>query len=208
MSTYGAIAYTSSVRDAQLRLGSPVAWSAEDPDTDYHLGPEEAKFISGADGFFQATVSETGWPYVQFRGGPPGFVHVLGGTSIGYADLRGNRQYISVGNLAHDNRVALFFVDYASRRRLKLFGRALLSNDDAILEVVAQGADRGRVERAVLIDVVAGAWNCPQHITPRWTEREIAAVVDPLRARIAELEAQLADKHRDAPNGTPLSPTP
>ena len=202
MSSYGAIAYTPSVRDAQRRLGSPIAWSAEDPDAEYQLGPNEAEFIRGADGFFQATVSQTGWPYVQFKGGPSGFVHVLDETRIGYADLRGNRQYISVGNLTHDNRVALFFVDYPSRRRLKLFGRASLSNDDAILGIVAQGADRGRVERAVLIDVVAGAWNCPQHITPRWTAQQIAAAVEPLRARIAELEAQLAP---DVSSGTPSS---
>jgi predicted pyridoxine 5'-phosphate oxidase superfamily flavin-nucleotide-binding protein len=199
MPSYGAIAYTPSVRAAQRNMRSPVAWSAEDPDTEYLLGPDETEFVTGADGFFQATVSDTGWPYVQFRGGPPGFVHVLSPTRIGYADLRGNRQYISVGNLAHDDRVSLFFVDYPSRRRLKLFGHAFVSDDDAIVGPLAQGADRGRIERAVVIDVVAGMWNCHQHITPRWTAQQIDALIAPLHARVVELEAQLAESNSNVP---------
>jgi len=141
-------------------------------------------------------VSQTGWPYVQFRGGPPGFVHVLDSTRIGYADLRGNRQYISVGNLASDDRVALFFIDFATRRRLKLFGHASVSEDGAVAAALARTADRGLVERAVIVDLVAGAWNCPQHITPRWTSEEIGLAVEPLRARIAELETELAQLER------------
>lgn len=167
MATYGAIAYTSSVRAAQARMGSPVALSLEDPNEPFRLDAPEADFISASDGFFQATTSETGWPYVQFRGGPPGFVQVLSDTQIAYADLRGNRQYISVGNLAHDDRVALFFIDFAEQQRLKLFGRAAIVEDADLMERLASTADRGRVERAVVIDLVAGAWNCRQHITPR-----------------------------------------
>ena len=191
MPSYGAIAYTPSVRDAQRRMGSPVAGSAEDADEPFVLGAAEAGFIGASDGFFQATVSETGWPYVQYRGGPPGFVQVLGEARIGYADLRGNRQYISVGNLARDDRVALFFIDFASQRRLKLFGHAAIEEGTSTVELLARTADRGRAERAVVIDLVAGAWNCPQHITPRWTADQVAAVVAPLQARIAELEQEL-----------------
>ncbi len=191
MASYGSIAYTAGVRDAQRRLRSPVAASHEDPSAVFALGDAEVAFVQGSDGFFQATVSETGWPYVQFRGGPPGFVHMLGPATIGYADLRGNRQYISVGNLASNDRIALFFIDFASRRRLKLYGRARVIEAGPIIETVAAGADRGHIERAVLVDVVAAAWNCPQHIPPRWSTEQVAAIVEPLRARIAALEAEL-----------------
>lgn len=178
MPTYGAIAYTDAVRRAQRRLESPVAGSRESAEEPFELGPPERAFIGARDGFYQATVSETGWPYVQFRGGPPGFVEILGPSTIGYADLRGNRQYISAGNLDGDDRVALFFMDYAEQRRLKLYGHADLVEDpsDPRLGRLAALADRGRVERAVIIDVVAAAWNCPQHITPRWTVAEMEAM--------------------------------
>jgi predicted pyridoxine 5'-phosphate oxidase superfamily flavin-nucleotide-binding protein len=192
MPSYGAIAYTPSVRATQRRMGSPVACSTEDADEQFVLTPAESEFITNLDGFFQATTSETGWPYVQYRGGPPGFVHVLSPTRIGYADLRGNRQYISAGNLERDDRVSLFFIDFATQRRLKLFGHASFIDDGPTLATLARTADRGRIERGVVIDLVAGAWNCPQHITPRWTGEQIATAVEPLRARIAELETQLA----------------
>jgi predicted pyridoxine 5'-phosphate oxidase superfamily flavin-nucleotide-binding protein len=192
MASYGSIAYTPSVRQVQRRLGSPVPRSFEDPEKQIALGPAEADLLSSSDGFFQATVSETGWPYVQFRGGPPGFVNVLGPTSIGYADLRGNRQYISVGNLARDDRIALLFIDFSSRRRLKLYGRARIVEDGPELDPLAATAGWGRVERGVIIEIEAGAWNCPQHINARWTVEQVTAVVEPLRARIAELEYQLS----------------
>jgi predicted pyridoxine 5'-phosphate oxidase superfamily flavin-nucleotide-binding protein len=199
MPSYGSIAYTLAVRDAQRRLGSPVARSLEDAGEQIEIGPAEAELLSGSDGFFQASVSETGWPYVQFRGGPPGFVHVLGPTTIGYADLRGNRQYISVGNLSRDDRVALLFIDFAGRRRLKLYGHARVLEDDPLVDVLAATADRGRVERAVVVDVTAGAWNCPQHITQRWTAEQVAAIVEPLRTRIGELESELAGRGGGSP---------
>jgi predicted pyridoxine 5'-phosphate oxidase superfamily flavin-nucleotide-binding protein len=192
MPTYGAIAYTPSVRAAQRRMGSPVALSTEDADEDFALSSAEAEFIATRDGFFQATTSETGWPYVQYRGGPPGFVQVLSPVSIGYANLRGNRQYVSAGNLSYDDRVALFFIDYATQRRFKAYGHARFIDDGPVRAMLARTADRGRVEQGVIIDLVAGAWNCPQHITPRWTSDEIATAVEPLRTRIAELEAELA----------------
>jgi uncharacterized protein len=192
MATYGAIAYTSSVRAAQARMGSPVALSLEDPDEPFRLDAVEADFIGASDGFFQATTSETGWPYVQFRGGPPGFVQVLSDTQIAYADLGGNRQYISVGNLAHDDRVALFFIDFAAQQRLKLFGHASIVDDADLVERLASTAHRGRVERAVVIELVAGAWNCRQHIPQHWRAEDVEQAIRGLQERIHELEDQVA----------------
>jgi predicted pyridoxine 5'-phosphate oxidase superfamily flavin-nucleotide-binding protein len=142
-----------------------------------------------------ASVSETGWPYVQHRGGPPGFVKVLDATTLGFADYRGNRQYVSVGNVLKDDRVALIFVDYPNRTRLKLFGHARVVSPDetdllATLDVPAYGA---RVERAFLIQIAAYDWNCPQHITPRFTQAEIESMMGNLRERLVDLEAQLRE---------------
>jgi predicted pyridoxine 5'-phosphate oxidase superfamily flavin-nucleotide-binding protein len=165
--------------------------STEDAAEAFALNEADADFIAARDGFFQATTSETGWPYVQHRGGPPGFVQVLSPTRIGYADLRGNRQYVSAGNLARDDRVSLLFIDFATQRRLKLFGHADVVDDAPTTAALARTADRGLAERAVIIELVAGAWNCRQHITPRWTREQVATAIEPLQARIAELEAQL-----------------
>jgi hypothetical protein len=145
------------------------------------LTERETHFIAARDGFYQATVSETGWPYVQFRGGPAGFLKVLDGRTIGYADFRGNVQYVSVGNLLTDARVALILMDYANRSRLKILGRARLveeSEDAALPARLAVPGYPSRVERAVLITVEAYDWNCPQHITPRYTEAEFREHLD------------------------------
>ncbi len=156
------------------------------------LGPKEAMFLSTRDSFYIASTSASGWPYVQHRGGPSGFVKLLGDRQIGFADYRGNRQYVSLGNVATDDRVALFFMDYVRRARLKMLGRmravALVDNPDlaASLTDEAYGA---KVERGFVIDVEAFDWNCPQHITPRYTQGDIAEIVAPLQQRIAELEA-------------------
>ena len=156
------------------------------------LGPAEAAFLAARDSFYMATVSETGWPYVQHRGGPPGFLKVLDEQTIGFADFRGNRQYVSVGNLAGDDRVALILVDYPHRRRLKILGRARPVTAAEDPATAASGwrlpGYRAKVERGLLIAVEAFDWNCPQHLTPRFTGAEIAAAVAPLHARIAELE--------------------
>ena len=141
-----------------------------------------------------ATVSETGWPYVQHRGGPAGFVKVLDEKTLGFADFRGNRQYVSVGNLATDNRVSLFFMDYPNRRRLKLLGRTRMvgEDDEGELGKLIVPDYRAAVERGMLIDVEAFDWNCPQHITPRYTENDVATANAALLDKIADLEAQLA----------------
>lgn len=187
------IAFTPAVIAAQEHAYGRAAAPGQPGDRDA-LGPEEIAFVNARDSFYMATVSETGWPYVQHRGGPPGFVKVLGPNEIAFADLRGNRQLLSTGNLAGNDRVALILVDYPRRMRLKILGRARAIDRGVDPELDARvGVDRpgGKTERILRIDVVAFDWNCPQHITPRWTKTEVEAVVAPLRARIAELEALL-----------------
>lgn len=177
---YAAIAFTEAVKAVQGTEGSRQAYRRLEDGPSHHdlLGPAEATYIAARDGFFMASVSATGWPYVQHRGGPPGFLRVLDERTLGFADFRGNRQYVSVGNLSGDGRVSLILVDHAARRRLKIFGRARLldlSGDGAIMTRLEVPGYRARVERGVLIEVAAFDWNCPQHITPRFTAAEIEA---------------------------------
>jgi hypothetical protein len=154
-----------------------------------------AAFLGEADHFWLATVGATGWPYVQHRGGPRGFLRALSPTRIGFADFRGNLQYVSAGNVAGDDRVALIVVDYAHRRRLKLLGHLRFVDardaDADVAAAVAVPGYRARVERIALIDVVAVDWNCPQHITQRFTLDEVEAAAQPLRDRIAALEREI-----------------
>ena len=195
---YSDIAFTPTVRAVQTRLGSRSGYAPLDHADDRRdaLGEAEAAFIEGRDGFYQATVSETGWPYVQFRGGPAGFLKVLDAKTIAYADFRGNVQYISVGNLNGNDRVSIILMDYAKRRRLKILGRVRLvdqADDGALMARLEMPHYRARVERAAVVTVEAYDWNCPQHITPRFTEAEIAQAVAPLHAEIASLKQALAD---------------
>lgn len=138
---------------------------------DAQLGQREADFIRARDSFYMASTSETGWPYVQHRGGPAGFMKVLDAHTIGFADYSGNRQYVSTGNLAHDDRVALIFVDYPNRRRLKLLGHAcaVAKDDSETMERLRDPTYQARIERGFIIQVEATDWNCPQHITRRFS---------------------------------------
>ena len=193
---FADLAFTDRVKEAQLLQGSRESYARLDGGESHHdrLGPAEAAFLAARDSFYMATVGETGWPYVQHRGGPPGFLKVLDERTLGFADFRGNRQYVSVGNLAGDDRVSLILVDYPARRRLKILGRARTVTADqepAVLARLELPGYRAKVERGLLIAVEAFDWNCPQHLTPRFTEAEIAVAVAPLHARIAELEAAL-----------------
>jgi predicted pyridoxine 5'-phosphate oxidase superfamily flavin-nucleotide-binding protein len=158
------------------------------------LGTNEQAFIQLRDSFYMASVSETGWPYIQHRGGPAGFVHVIDPTLIGFADLRGNKQYISLGNLQYDARVALFFMDYPSQTRLKILGRVEVHETDAaapaLFETLRPSGPASVIERAMLVHVEAFDWNCPQHITPRYTLEELEPSIAPLRQRLAALEAE------------------
>lgn len=195
--TFAEIAFTPGVRAAQERYGSRDGYAAVAAGAAPFagLGGREAAFVEGLDGFYQATVGEGGWPYVQFRGGPRGFLKVLDPRTLGYADFEGNRQYLSVGNLAADDRVALFLIDQANRRRLKIWARARVvdaADDPALAARLVAPGYKARVGRAVVLAVEAFDWNCPQHITPRWSADELAAVLAPLKARLAELEAENA----------------
>ena len=204
---YASIAFTNAVRAAQTRYGSRRAYARLDGVAARATGPDpltdiEKEFIAERDGFYLATTSETGWPYVQFRGGPRGFLRVIDDHTIGWADFRGNRQYISTGNMTSNDRVALFLMDYAQQARLKIFGHARFVDVDTEPDLVRQlsVADyRARVERAVIVRIDAYDWNCPQHITPRYTVEEINSAVDLIPARLAELEhenEQLRDRIR------------
>ncbi len=193
---FSDIAFTPTVRAMQTRMGSRSIYAPQDHTRDRRdaLTSGEVDFIEGRDGFYQATVSESGWPYVQFRGGPTGFLKVLDARTIGYADFRGNVQYISVGNLQGNDRVAIILMDYAHRRRLKILGRVRLvdaADDPALMSRLELPGYQARVERAFVITIEGYDWNCPQHITPRFTEAEIEAAVAPLHAEIAQLKAAL-----------------
>jgi predicted pyridoxine 5'-phosphate oxidase superfamily flavin-nucleotide-binding protein len=193
---FSDLAFTPAVRAMQTRMGSRNSYAALDhsPDRRDSLGAQEAAFVAQRDSFYQATVSETGWPYVQHRGGPTGFLKVLDARTIGYADFSGNVQYVSVGNLQTNDRISIILMDYAGRRRLKIFGRVRIvtqADDPGLIARLEDPAYRARIERAVLIDVEAYDWNCPQHITPRYTEADIDRLVAPLESELAALRARL-----------------
>lgn len=194
---FADISFTDSVKAAQSLYGSRESNRsfelADDPRNT--LGEVEAEFIEARDSFYQATVGENGWPYVQHRGGPIGFVKVLDERTLGYADYRGNRQYISVGNINSDERISLIFMDYVNRRRIKIWGRAKVVHESENMELVARLEDshyRARIERAVIIHVEAYEWNCPQHITPRYTEAEIQELISPLVDENTQLKNRLS----------------
>lgn len=187
------LAFTPNVLDAQQRYFGRAQRLPTQPERDV-LTDEEAQFIQSRDSFYLATVSETGWPYVQHRGGAPGFLRVVSPTQLAFADYKGNRQMLSTGNLTANDRVCLFLMDYPRRERLKILGHARVVDAREQPELVAQFAEpdmRSIVERIFLIEVASFDWNCPKYITPRYTAAEVEAATAPLRARIAELEAEL-----------------
>ncbi len=177
-SAFARIAFTPNVRSAQTRMGSRDGYRQLETGEDEvsALGPMEIEFIAERDSLYQGTVGESGWPYVQHRGGPPGFLKVLDDRTLGYADFSGNRQYLSVGNLAGDDRISLFLMDYAQQRRLKIWGRARLVDESLEPELIARLESpgyRARVERGVVIHIEAYDWNCPKYITPRYTKAQV-----------------------------------
>lgn len=194
-SRYAQIAYTPAVRRVQQTRGSRTHYAADEtgPATNDVLTADEVAFIAARDSFYMASVSETGWPYVQHRGGPRGFLVQLAERTLGFADFRGNRQYLSVGNVLNDDRVSLILVDYAARQRLKLYGHARIVDDppQELLSRLTVPGYRGQAERVILIDVVAYDWNCPQHLTPRYDAAHVERALAPLQARIRELESEL-----------------
>ncbi len=193
---FAEISFTPSVLALQTQNGSAQGYSKflhPDAERGDRIGPAEAAFIAGRDGFYQATVSDSGWPYVQFRGGPAGFLKILDDQTIAYADFRGNRQYLSAGNLMDNDRVSMILMDYPNRRRLKVWGRAKLIAATENPELIAQLQDtsyRGRPEHAVAITIEALDWNCPQHIPQRMTLEELEPQLEPIRAELSRLKSE------------------
>lgn len=208
MDHFGTLMFTPAVQAKQTAQGSRETYArmTERP-APKGLGADEVAFLTSRSSFYMATVTETGWPYVQHRGGPVGFLKVLDPQTIGFADYRGNRQYVSAGNLASDDRVSLFAMDYPRKARLKLLGHATMQEAEAAPALAEKLAtpDAGKVERVVTIKIAAFDWNCPQFISPRFDTDELTALVGPeisrLETKVAELEADLASlratKERD-----------
>lgn len=191
--SYANVMFTPRIKEQQTVHGSRAAYEryeryAEPGD---RLSPMERRFLLERDSFYIASTTENGWPYIQHRGGPRGFLHVFDDTSFGFADLRGNKQYISVGNLLNDDRVSLFFMDYPNQLRLKIIGHARIHEGPeakALIDELYRPEVQVPVERAIVIHIVALDWNCSQHITPRFTQEQVLLYTQTLRERIADLE--------------------
>jgi predicted pyridoxine 5'-phosphate oxidase superfamily flavin-nucleotide-binding protein len=188
------VAFTASVKALQRRLGSRDAYARLEGRGGWRatVTPELAEFIAARDAFYFATASAAGQPYVQHRGGPKGLLKVLDERRVAFADLRGNRQYITAGNLMENPRAFIFLMDYESRRRVKLWGTATVADDLARLLPLLGEPGGKPPEFAVVFKLVAWDENCPRHITRRFSEERVAAALQSLRARIAELEAENA----------------
>lgn len=187
---------TPGVRAARAANGVDGLWETMDVDlTGDRFSQREAAFIAERDSFYLATVSQTGWPYIQHRGGPPGFLKVLDENTLGFGDFRGNRQYLTLGNLLDEDRVALFLVDYPHRRRLKILARTTvrdLTADPDLASRLATPNCSGVAERGFILRLHAFDWNCSQHITPRFTAAEVEEAISPFRARLEDLQRENA----------------
>ncbi|MGA7936192.1 MAG: pyridoxamine 5'-phosphate oxidase family protein [Kovacikia sp.] len=190
---FGEIAFTPEVQTAQEERGSRQTYEryiAKGPAND-SVTPQLEEFILKLEGFYLGTVSSNGYPYIQFRGGPPGFLKVLDEKTLGFADFLGNVQYITVGNLSGNDKAFLFLMDYRHRKRIKVWGRAeYVEGDESLIERLRMPGYSAEIERAILFHIEAYSENCPQHIPIRYSEGEVEAMVSSLNARIAELEQQ------------------
>lgn len=189
--------FTDAARAMQEADGSRGSYArmeegaSGDPDA---ISDKEAEFIAARDSFYLASVTSKGWPYTQHRGGPAGFLKVLPGNRLGFADYRGNRQHVSTTNLIAEPRVSLFLMDYPNRRRLKILGRARIvsaEDDPGLVASLMPEGYKALAERAYIIDVVGFDWNCPQHITPRFTEAELAQAIRPLTTELNQLRSEV-----------------
>ena len=192
------IAFTPAVKALQERNGSRAGYARMAEKRDWHdtVTPDLAAFLAERDSFYLASASAEGRPYIQHRGGPKGFLKVLDDKRLAFADFGGNRQYISAGNLSENDRASIFLMDYPNRRRIKLWGRARVVEDDP--ELLARLLTPGygaQPERAIVFEIEAWDVNCPQHITPRYSEDQIAPALAKLQARIDELEAEVKELH-------------
>jgi predicted pyridoxine 5'-phosphate oxidase superfamily flavin-nucleotide-binding protein len=195
------IAFTPAVKAIQEQKGSRNSYTkAEQRGWRTEVTPDLTQFMAGLDMFYLGTASAEGQPYIQYRGGPPGFLEVLDDRTLAFADFGGNRQYITLGNLSENPKAFIFLMDYANQQRVKLWGTARVAEgDDEMLERLSDPEYPGKVERAIVFTIDAWDINCPQHIHPRYAERQVGPVIDRLQRRIAELEAELAK--RDALKG-------
>jgi len=181
------LAFTDSVKGVQKQFGSRMSYARMEESGDrYVLTNREIPFIESRDSFYMATVGENGWPYVQFRGGLKGFLKVIDDVTLGYADFRGNRQYISVGNITSSRRISLFLMDYPSQQRLKIWAESEIIDADQhpeLLQKLEMPGYNAHIERLIIFRIQAYDWNCPQHITPRYTVEEIAKLQTPEASR-------------------------
>lgn len=211
MNTYPSdVAFTPAVKAVQTQKGSRSSYAHVERGEGWQTAvtPELAEYLAELDMFYLATATAESQPYVQYRGGPPGFLKVLDEHTLAFADFGGNRQYLTVGNLSENPRAFLFLIDYAHRRRVKVWGTARVVEGDAtLLENLRDPAYPGRVERAIVFTVEAWDVNCPQHIHRRFSERQIAPVVEKLQQRITELEAEVERLTKRSHSGSAPNPT-
>lgn len=193
--SFGSLVFTPAVKALQEKYGSRRQYAGLETPSEKpaRLGPDEREYLGERDTFYMASVGATGWPYVQHRGGPKGFLKVIDDGTIAFADFRGNKQYISTGNLLTDDRVALILVDYPRKLRLKILGHAEIFEGEQAkgwFERVRDPRYKATVERVYVIKVEAFDWNCQQHIIPRFTEEEIRDVLEPVERQMQELEEE------------------
>ncbi len=189
------IAFTPAVKAVQERKGSRKGYARMEAKGGWQRAVTDdlAAFIAERDSFYLGTASADGQPYIQHRGGPKGFLKVVDAKTLAFADFKGNRQYITAGNLSENDKAYIFLMDYANRRRIKIWGRARVVVDDPeLLQRLADAGYKATPEQAVVFEIEAWDVNGPQHITPRYTEPEVASLVAALQARITDLEAQVA----------------
>ncbi|UOM32617.1 pyridoxamine 5'-phosphate oxidase family protein [Acuticoccus sp. I52.16.1] len=189
------VAFTAAVKAQQSARGSRDMFERMEDTRPWpdRITPDLAEFVAAQRSVYLGTASAAGQPYIQHRGGPPGFLRVVDDTHLGFADLRGNRQYITLGNLAENPHAFLFLIDYTNARRVKLWGTAKVVEDDpALLESLVPADGKGRPERAILFQIAAWDVNCPQHIPQRFEAEDVAAALARRDTRIAELEAEIA----------------
>lgn len=193
--SFGSLVFTPVIQALQERYGSRRQYARREtsPISQEELGPSESEFLAECDSFYMASVGSSGWPYVQHRGGSKGFLKVIDKHTVAFADFRGNKQYVSTGNLTTDNRVALLLVDYPRQARLKILGHVkILEGEEAKdwIERLRNPSYDAIVERVFVIHVAAFDWNCTQHITPRFTEEQIRDALGPLEKRMQALEQE------------------
>jgi predicted pyridoxine 5'-phosphate oxidase superfamily flavin-nucleotide-binding protein len=200
------IAFTPAVKNIQTAKGSRASYAkVERGGWRTHVTPDLAEFLARLDMFYLGTSSAKGQPYIQYRGGSPGFLKVLDERTLAFADFGGNRQYITLGNLSENPKAFIFLIDYANQQRVKLWGSARVVEDDA--ELLGRLSDPdypGKVERAIVFTIEAWDINCPQHIQKRFSQQQVEPLIEQLQQRITDLEAQLAQRQGHAPSPSPV----